>query len=425
MKVHIIFSSLFFLVISVVGFSQYVYGDFNPTGGTTYRLAASIGTTDTTIRLSSFKEPVSNIPYTMSYLDTNIMYGTLDPDTTRSEFISFTGITQNSNGTASLTGVVRGLARSPGASDCTTASSTLKQTHAGQSAFIISDSPCFFSQYAVKQNNETITGQWTFDVFPITPSSPAASETTAGIVELATGAELAAGTSAGGTGFRLVPSNTLATSTYNVNTAANVLPVTGSDGTLDEEFIPINTSAGSSTVVTKDASGNWYFARPSLWVPISIYSGSTTVGLATSTLYTYAIPANTLASSTVVRATAEYSYGGSDFCKGDLQLGNGSASTTIAFSRNMTNNSNLFSLTANIYTTAPNTQFSRGFGYNGLTDVASEIFTLQTPNTFVGTADSSYTATGKLYLAFRGSRVTSGTCTLKNVLIEVLTQYSS
>jgi hypothetical protein len=96
----------------------------------------------------------------MSYINTSIGYGTLSPQTTRSEFISFTGITQNANGTAQLTGVSRGLTRTPQGSGCT-ASTTLAQKHAGQSTFILSDSPCLFAEYAVKNNDETITGSWT------------------------------------------------------------------------------------------------------------------------------------------------------------------------------------------------------------------------------------------------------------------------
>jgi len=136
-------------------------GAFSPTGGGTYRLKTSIGTTDTTIPLSSFKEPVSNTLYTMSYLGSTIGYGTVDPSTTRSEFVSFSGITQNSDGSASITGVSRGLTRTPAGSSCT-ASTTLAQRHPGQSAFILSDSPCFFAEYPVKRNDETITGQWAY-----------------------------------------------------------------------------------------------------------------------------------------------------------------------------------------------------------------------------------------------------------------------
>jgi len=175
-------------------------GAYNPSGGGTYRLKTSIGTTNTTITLSEFEEPVSGIPYTMAYLNTSVAYGTLDPpNSTRSEFISFTGITQNADGSAILTGVTRGMARSYPY----TASTTLRQAHAGQSIFILSDSPQHFSEYAIKQNDETITGQWTFTNFPITASTSYASETVVGSVELATEAETIAGTETGGTGNNL------------------------------------------------------------------------------------------------------------------------------------------------------------------------------------------------------------------------------
>lgn len=146
-------------------------GTFNVTGGGTYRLKSSIGTTDTTINLSSFKEPVSDLLYTMTKLNTDKGYGTVDPQTTRSEFVSFTGITQNSDGSAALTSVTRGLTRTPAGSSCT-ASTTLAQRHPGQSVFILSDSPCFFAEYAVKQNNEAITGNWTVP-YPTASSSVA------------------------------------------------------------------------------------------------------------------------------------------------------------------------------------------------------------------------------------------------------------
>jgi hypothetical protein len=143
-------------------------GSFYPTGGGTYRLQSSIGTTNTSVRLSSFKEPISNIAYTMSYLNSDIQCGTIDPQTTRSEFISFTGITQNSDSSATLTGVSRGLGRTYPY----TASTTLAQAHPGQSIFILSDAPCTFTQYPAKVNNETVTGDWNFN-YPVASSSPA------------------------------------------------------------------------------------------------------------------------------------------------------------------------------------------------------------------------------------------------------------
>ena len=125
------------------------------TGGGTYRLQSSIGTTDSTIKLSSFLEPVSGTPYTMALINTTIAYGTLDPQTPdRSEFISFTGIIQNADGTATLTGVTRGLARSsPFTSD-----PVFKQTHSGQSIFVMSNSPQIYNDIYTYVDNLSIAG---------------------------------------------------------------------------------------------------------------------------------------------------------------------------------------------------------------------------------------------------------------------------
>lgn len=149
------------LLIGILFFSNsaLVSAAFNPTGGGTYRLQSSIGLTDTSIRLSSFNEPVSNTPYTMAYLNSNIEFGTIDPQTSRPEFISFTGITNNTDGSATLTGVSRGL--SPSYPFATASSTTFAQAHPGQSVFIMSDPPQLFGKYANKSNNELIQGQWT------------------------------------------------------------------------------------------------------------------------------------------------------------------------------------------------------------------------------------------------------------------------
>lgn len=223
-------------------------GAFSPAAGGTYRLQTSIGTTDTTITLSSFTEPISGTPITMSSLATDIAYATIDPQsTTRKEFVSFTGISQNSDGTATLTGVSRGLSfLSP-----FTASSTLRKAHPGQSIFILSDSPQFFNEYARRRSDETITGQWTFNTFPITPSTTLASTTAAGWVELATPQEAASST-ASGTIARLVIPASMATSNPTT-TSGHVVPVTESNGVLAAHFIPV----GSSTVRLYTSTSTW------------------------------------------------------------------------------------------------------------------------------------------------------------------------
>lgn len=159
---------------------------FHPTGGSQYTLGASIGSTDTTILLSSFTEPISGTPYTMVLMDTDIVYATIAPISANSEFISFTGIVQNADGTATLTGVTRGLSRSYPY----TSSSTFKLPHAGQSIFILSDSPSLFGEFAIKSNAETVGGDWnftgnvTFTNFPVTPSNSNASSTVKGVSKL-------------------------------------------------------------------------------------------------------------------------------------------------------------------------------------------------------------------------------------------------
>lgn len=122
-----------------------------PFGGQTYSLAGSISSTDSTITLSSFLEPVTNTPYTMANTGSTIIYGTIAPKTSTSEFISFTGITQNANGTATLTGVTRGLAKkTPYTTDA-----AYKLPHAGQTQFIISDVPQLFDQYLTDAQIDT------------------------------------------------------------------------------------------------------------------------------------------------------------------------------------------------------------------------------------------------------------------------------
>lgn len=139
-------------------------GAYNPTGGQTYRLQSSVGSSDTSMTLSSFKEPISNIPYTMSYLNSSIEYGTIEPNNNNSkEFISFSGITQNTDGTATLTGLVRGL----GFSYPYTSSTTLQNAHPGQSIFILSNPPQLTNQYLNKNNDESVTGIVQFAIAPI------------------------------------------------------------------------------------------------------------------------------------------------------------------------------------------------------------------------------------------------------------------
>ena len=85
-------------------------------------------------------------------------YATLEAGTTREENISFTTITQNADGTATLTGVTRGLNFVASYAE----TSGLKQAHAGGTDVIISNSAPFYDNFLNKNNDETITQTHTF-----------------------------------------------------------------------------------------------------------------------------------------------------------------------------------------------------------------------------------------------------------------------
>ena len=212
------------------GLDQYISDYVNPigsdilgaqlaVGGELYYLSGSgIGSSDTTMNLTKFgytKPDGTYQTFTMTNFGT-LGCGTVQPGTIKKqEFISFTGITQNSDGTAQLTGLSRGLERfSP-----YSASTTLRTAHAGGSQFVISNSPpCFYENYTSKNNAETISAKWTFGILPesstnattstqfvtkglldntVLQGASTSTETNGGIVELATQTEMASSTDYG------------------------------------------------------------------------------------------------------------------------------------------------------------------------------------------------------------------------------------
>ena len=120
-----------------------------------------------------------------------IGFATIEPGNgTQEEQISFTGITQNANGTATLTGVKTVIFINP-----YTATSGLAKTHPGSATFIITNTSGFYDQFPAKANDETITGDWTFNgqvtfaIAPISPiTNPKATDSVYGIVKLSVAA---------------------------------------------------------------------------------------------------------------------------------------------------------------------------------------------------------------------------------------------
>lgn len=216
---------------------------------------ASIG--DTSITLQSMTDIDGNA-LSMSGTFGTKGFGTLEAGNGNlEEQTSFTGLTNNTNGTVTLTGVSNVLFLFP-----YTETSGLLKTHAGSATFIISNTSGFYNELTSTADDEVITGLWQFPNNANTPilgttyaaptsdlqvsskkyvdsvaiaGAPNASETTNGIDQLATKAQAAAGTSTGSTGARLVIPASMASATGGSGTTTAVISKT--NGTIDSAFI--------------------------------------------------------------------------------------------------------------------------------------------------------------------------------------------
>ncbi len=252
---------------------------------------AGVGITGTTVTLTRFILPNGTL-LTMSNFGI-IGYGTIEPGGSKEEQISFTGVVQNANGTATLTGVVRGIQFVyPYA---TVAGNIF--AHAGGSRFVISNTAAFYSRFLSPLNDATTSSQYIFssttppayDVNPnfgnfasttfasvsyvnntATSGAANASETVKGLVELSTGAEAAAGTSLGGTGARLSIPGSLGTTTCV--SVANTVPVTGANGKISSTCIDQTATYAWTGNQTYAASSTYNLVPPG---SIEAYATST------------------------------------------------------------------------------------------------------------------------------------------------------
>jgi len=254
---------------------EIIFGATKFVAGERYRLAGSgISLSATSVTLQKF-QTLDGRELTMSnFGDTGWM--TLEPGTSKKEFISFTGISQDgSSDEATLTGVTRGL-------DYIypyTASTTLRQSHSGGALAIISNPPQLYNQATFKDNDETITGNWSFsDTVSFTENAHLIDKkyaddlsfsgtadalfSTKGLVELATTSELIAGTATGSSAAYLAIPNLFCNTT---SSATNLVPITGTDGKLSQGFLDL----------TEDYSwsGNATFTAE------TVFSGTTTLDI--------------------------------------------------------------------------------------------------------------------------------------------------
>lgn len=186
---------------------------------TTLSSGTAIGATSITPAFIKDRED-NSIATMATYFGTKA-FGVIGPNTSREEHFSFTGISAGV-----LTGVSHVSMVAP-----YTETSGLSEAHAaGEVVIIQTNSPAFYNELANKQNDETVTGTWTFTETALPRSSAShtygageeeyfatkryvdsvvtggaadANTTTKGLAEEATQAEIAAGTAVGGTSARL------------------------------------------------------------------------------------------------------------------------------------------------------------------------------------------------------------------------------
>lgn len=151
------------LGIMVSGWLGYVPQDktgaaVQPFGGQTYTLAGNgLTNSATSLTLQSLTIPQTGQKIADADLSTTF-YLTIEPgNRTKQEFVSCTTVTQNSGGTATISGCARGLSPIPPY----TASSTLGFVHSGGTQVIFSNPPTFYNQYTARANAELIPSVWT------------------------------------------------------------------------------------------------------------------------------------------------------------------------------------------------------------------------------------------------------------------------
>lgn len=120
-------------------------------------LYTGMSTSITTMRITPFPLDLDGTKLAMSDWGT-IGYATIDPGiASYEEIVSFTGITDNGDNTATLTGLTRDL---KGKSDYT--AGTGGKVHGSSAVVVFSDNPQIFQLYGALANDNTWAGKQTF-----------------------------------------------------------------------------------------------------------------------------------------------------------------------------------------------------------------------------------------------------------------------
>lgn len=421
----------------------------------TITLYASISGSATSMRITPYPKDLDGVKLTMTDFGTSPT-ATIDPKVRNvEEIVGFTGIVDNGDNTATLTGLSRDLT-----SKFPYTTTGAGRSHSASAIVVFSNNPQMYNRLAGKENNETVTGLWTFTQTPlgINPGGqPNASETVNGVGQLANGAQAAAGTSLGSTAARLLIPASLATSTCQfATTSVLVTPVgTGKlatgcfDPTGSWTFTGANTFGSTtfastatttlsgtttiaasasnkltlntvpyvapssqgvaSTFLKNDGSGNLSWGTPQTSVPvngINLAVNATNNSGATTTIATYTIPANTIAANKVLRLQSYWAESAaSGQCKASVGYGSGNATSTIGFSDFGSNNAG-GSIINTIAGTGASTEQTSGLALG---------------NTYYSTTTTTaFTLSAATYLSFATIGAGSGNCGLTGYSIEIL-----
>lgn len=263
--------SLGLSISSFFGFHQsqsFTASSFTPVQASQFTLAgAGITSSQNTVQLTSFTLPdPSKTPITMSMFG-SIGYAVLEPQTSKIENITFTGVTQNANGSAILTGVTRGISfYSPYLS-----STTLAMAHAGGAYVILTNSAAFYGKEFLFANNAGTSTQsvvvssttpWRYDLVPLNQANGTYVSTTSEFASVAlVNKVVASGCATATEGVlgcsQLATQLQMASSSYSVGTPTVLysrystssptvcglcIPITRNNGTIHPNFIATSTN---------------------------------------------------------------------------------------------------------------------------------------------------------------------------------------
>lgn len=296
---HTIFSTIFYAV-SLVSSALFPWANHSapalgaapaPAALSTYNLAgAGVAASDTSITIQSLTVKQTGALVTASSLRQGAgdrFYATLEPgSTSKQEIVGCTGVTQNSGGTATLTGCLRGmLPFYP-----YTASTSYAFSHSGGSQVIFGDAPQLFNDFANYVASSTSAG------------AADAGGAIKGLVEVASAGEAAsnAQTGSGDTSAPLALTSAIASSTRTANTA-QVVVASSSSGYIDKSYIGGGTIPGYTMTGTNSATST--FATSSIQIgSFPAYQiGKNVKVLTTSGTSTFSVPSGITALSVQVQ----------------------------------------------------------------------------------------------------------------------------